>query len=279
MPDVYAMINEVDEATLDQVAQAMEISAADPQHLDMLRDYLSDLGLDKGAEAPTGGEARARVLEIGCGTGAISRVLAGLPGVREVVGADPSAALLDRARSLSSTRSNLSFLQADGRDLPLPEADFDVVVLHRVLSHVPGPQTLLAQAHRVLRPGGRLAVFDGDYSTITLATGPTDPLQTCVDAFIPAYITDPWLVRRLPALLDGAGFTHGRLRSHGFAQIEDPGYMLTIADRGAEALVAAGRIGQALADALKAEARRRVSDHTFFGHIAYASLTARRATG
>jgi hypothetical protein len=52
--------------------------------------------------------------------------------------------------------------------------------------------------------------------------------------------------------------------------------MVSIADRGADALVAPGRIGQPLAEALKAEARRRVETHSFFGHIAYACLIARK---
>ena len=68
----------------------------------------------------------------------------------------------------------------------------------------------------------------------------------------------------------------GRLRSHGYVQVEDPEYMLTIADRGADALAASGTIGRELADALKGEARRRVTAHAFFGHVAYANLTARR---
>jgi len=119
-------------------------------------------------------------------------------------------------------------------------------------------------------------VFDGDYATITLATGDVDPLETCVAAFRPAYITDSWVVRRLPTLVHDTGFAHGRLRSHGYVQVEDPDYMLSIADRGADTLAASGTIGQELADALKAEARRRVAEHAFYGHVACASLTARK---
>jgi hypothetical protein len=54
--------------------------------------------------------------------------------------------------------------------------------------------------------------------------------------------------------------------------------MLTIADRGADVLAAEGRIGADLAQALKAEARRRVEDGCFFGSIAYGSLVARKTT-
>jgi SAM-dependent methyltransferase len=264
VPDVYSIITTVDPTVVAQVADAMEVSAADPQHREMVAAYVRDLGLS----------GRARVLEIGCGTGAIARQLAQSPGVGDVLGVDPSPILVGRARELSAGIDSLSFQEGDGRDLRLPAAAFDAVVLHRVLSHVPEPGRVVGEAHRVLRPGGRLAAFDGDYATITRSTGNNDPLEACVAAFRPAYITDPWIVRRLVALVHGAGFTGGRLRSHGYVQVDDPDYMLTIADRGADALAEDGRIGRELADALKAEARRRVAGGSFFGHVAYASLTA-----
>ena len=52
--------------------------------------------------------------------------------------------------------------------------------------------------------------------------------------------------------------------------------MLTLVDRGADALLAEGRLTGAEADELKGEARARVAGGTFFGHIAYASAIARR---
>jgi ubiquinone/menaquinone biosynthesis C-methylase UbiE len=264
MPDVYSIISTVDPAVVARVADAMEVSAAVPQHRAMLAAYVADPGL----------AGDARVLGVGSGTGAIARELARSAGVGEVLGVDPSPIMVARARELSAGIDNVSFQEGDGRRLALPDAAFDAVVLHRVLSHVPGPEEVPVEAYRVLRRGGGLAVFDGDHATITLATGDAEPLQTCVAAFRPAYITDPWLVRRLPALAYAAGFVDGRLRSYGYVQIEDPDYMLSIADRGADALAAAGTIGPELAHALKAEARRRVAAHRFFGHVAYASLIA-----
>jgi arsenite methyltransferase len=264
MPDVYASIAEADEATLDVLARAMEVSAADPQHRAMVDAYLGDLDLPAGA----------RVVEVGCGTGAISRALAAVAG--EVIGTDPSPGLLTRAEALSAGIANLAFQEADGRVLPFADASFDAAVLHRVLSHVPGPEAVLAEVHRVLRPGGRVVAFDGDYATITLATGDPDPLQVCVQAFAPAYITDPWVARRIPSMLRATGFAVGTARSHGYVQLDDPDYMVSIADRGADALAASGRIGTPLADGLKAEARRRVGAGTFFGHVAYLSVCATR---
>jgi hypothetical protein len=67
-----------------------------------------------------------------------------------------------------------------------------------------------------------------------------------------------------------------RVRGHGYVETEDPVYMLTIVDRGADALVASGTIGEPVAEAMKAETRRRVQNHEFFGHIAYASAIGRK---
>jgi SAM-dependent methyltransferase len=160
------------------------------------------------------------------------------------------------------------------------EADsFDVVVFDSTLSHVPGPERALAEAFRVLRSAGWLAAFDGDYATTTVALGDHDPLQRCADAMMAHSVNDRWLVRRLPTLVRTAGFEVTRFRSHGYAEAGEGGYLLTVIDRGADLLRATGQIGDDAAAALKAEARRRSATGTFFGHVAYASLLARKPNG
>jgi ubiquinone/menaquinone biosynthesis C-methylase UbiE len=69
------------------------------------------------------------------------------------------------------------------------------------LCHIPRPEQALAEALRVLRPGGYLAVFDGDYASTSLAAGNFDPVQCCADAVIDGLVHDRWLRRRLPAML------------------------------------------------------------------------------
>lgn len=266
MPDLYAAITEVDPAVQKRLAALMELRAASSQQRAMLDTYLSDITFPEGA----------RVLEVGCGTGAVARALAGWPGVAEVVGIDPSPLFLTKARELGANQMNLSFEEGDGRSLPFEDGSFDVVVFHTVLCHVPGPEGALAEVHRVLRPSGWLAIFDGDYTTTTVSTGEFDPLQTCVDAAMVALVHDRWLVRRLSALVRSAGFHVLRFRCHGYVETSEPDYMLSLVDRGADFLAAAGNIGTELAAALKTEARRRVGVGEFFGHIAYASLIARR---
>jgi SAM-dependent methyltransferase len=159
---------------------------------------------------------------------------------------------------------------------PFHADSFDVVVFDSVLCHVPGPEHALTEAARVLAPDGWLAAFDGDYATTTAALTDHDPLQACVDAMVANSVTDQWLARRLPRLLNNAGFEQVTLRGHSFVETENVTYMLTIIDRGADILCAAGHITPSTAEALKAEARRRDQSGTFFGHIGYVSAVAHR---
>lgn len=166
MPDVYAEITAAQPAILDRLINVLELRAADPRQKEMRDAYLARLTLPKGA----------RILEAGCGTGAVARDLAGRFTPCDVVGLDPSPIFLARARELAATLSNLRFDEGDARDLPYDSGSFDAVVFHTCLCHIPDPAKALRQAFRVLRRGARLAVFDGDYATTTFAIGDHDPL-------------------------------------------------------------------------------------------------------
>lgn len=266
MPDVWSTVSELDPAMQDRLAGVLETRGAHPQQQAMRQAFLAAIPFPP----------RAQVLEVGCGTGVLTRVLARRPEIGHVTGVDVAPSLLVRARELAADLPNVTFEEADGRSLPFADASFDVVLFDSTLSHVPGPDRALAEAFRVLCPLGWLAAFDGDYATTTVALGDHDPLQACVDAMMACSVHDRWLVRRLPLLARSCGFETAQLRSHGFVETGEGEYMLTVIDRGADMLHGLGRIGDDMAAALKAEARRRVATGAFFAHIAYASLTARK---
>jgi ubiquinone/menaquinone biosynthesis C-methylase UbiE len=266
MPDMYAAIAEIAPETQERLVDVLEMRASDPRQRAMWEAYLSEITFPPAAE----------VLEIGCGTGAVSRLVAQLPGVAHVLGVDPSPVFIARARVLAHDIPTLRFERGDGRSLNLPAAAFDVVIVHQALSHVPQPERLIAEAFRVLRPQGWLAVFDGDYATATVAIGEFDLLEPCVDAFRSHFVHDPWIIRRLPQLLRAGGFEVMPTHSHGYVEAPEAGYMLTWIERGAEVLLQAERIGADAAAALKAEARRRSATKVWFGHIAFASVLSRK---
>jgi len=96
------------------------------------------------------------VLLLGVGTGLD---LPHLPPQHRYVGLDLTAAMLVRAHSRTG---GLHFapLRGDAQRLPFHAASFDAVVLHLILAVVPAPTLCLAEAVRVLRPGGQLLIFD-----------------------------------------------------------------------------------------------------------------------
>ncbi|MGD2164887.1 MAG: class I SAM-dependent methyltransferase [Anaerolineae bacterium] len=96
-------------------------------------------------------------LDIGCGTGEISRLLAG--HVRGMVALDCAFDLVHEADNEESP-SPVRFLQADGVCLPFGAASFDVVICAQLYEHVARVERLPKEVHRVLKPGG-VCFFSG----------------------------------------------------------------------------------------------------------------------
>ena len=101
-----------------------------------------------------------RLLDIGCGTGGLLEHLA--PRIEEGLGVDASRDMLALARTRLAERglSHVAVRQADMYRLPLPDAAFDAVTLQMVLHYAEDPAVALAEAARVLKPGGVMAIVD-----------------------------------------------------------------------------------------------------------------------
>lgn len=100
-----------------------------------------------------------RVVDLGCGDGALALEIARF--ARSVVGVDRDAAALRRARARAAeSGGRVTFRSADIAALPLETGTFDVAVLSQTLHLVDDPAAVVAEAVRVLTPGGRLVVLD-----------------------------------------------------------------------------------------------------------------------
>jgi SAM-dependent methyltransferase len=94
----------------------------------------------------------SRLLDVACGPGFVSEA-ATARGARPV-GVDIATAMVERARLRCP---DLPFVVGDALRLPFPDASFDAVTMNFGILHVSQPERALAEAHRVLAPGGRFA--------------------------------------------------------------------------------------------------------------------------
>jgi ubiquinone/menaquinone biosynthesis C-methylase UbiE len=102
-----------------------------------------------------------RWLDIGCGNGAFTEMLAGRCAPGALHGIDPSEAQLAHARSRSALRE-AQFRQAYAMALPFPDDTFDAAVMPLVIFFVPDPGRGLLEMARVVAPGGIVAAYAWD---------------------------------------------------------------------------------------------------------------------
>lgn len=115
----------------------------------------------------------ARVVDVGCGTGDLTFACA-QAGAAQVIGVDFAEPMLRHARTKAANRglgTIASFALGDATALPLPDASVDAWCSAFVVRNIPRLDDALAEARRVLRPGGRLAVLE----IPRMARGPLRP--------------------------------------------------------------------------------------------------------
>jgi ArsR family transcriptional regulator len=121
-------------------------------------------GADEPVEAALldtlGRDPLGALLDVGTGTGRMAELLS--PGAGQVTALDKSPEMLRIARARLQTlpAGKIDLVQGDFTALPFAPAAFDTVLFHQVLHYAQDPGAVLAEAARVLRPGGRIAVVD-----------------------------------------------------------------------------------------------------------------------
>lgn len=156
------------ESLLYRLREAFRLAGRDPDRL--TRDEVASIDqlhlggrrASRSLASLAGLERGSRVLDVGCGTGGASRLLASEFGA-DVTGVDITAAFVEVARWLSEATGlagQTRFLCADAARLPLGEASFDAVWCQHALMNMPDVAGVLAEWRRLLVPGGRVLLHE-----------------------------------------------------------------------------------------------------------------------
>jgi ubiquinone/menaquinone biosynthesis C-methylase UbiE len=236
----------------------------------MLQGYLDAMGID----------GALRVLDLGCGTGLAARAIARRADFSgTVLGIDLSPHLVAAAQRLAREEGvdgRLDFRTGDARAVEAADATFDAVIAHTLVSHVEHPSLVVREAARVLRPGGMLGIFDGDYASLTF--GHADPARGKAydEALISAVVTNPRVMRQLPRLLPAAGLELVDSFPHVLSEIGRAEFWSSAVEAYRRLIPKAGVMTEDEADAWAAALRRDSEAGVFFGSSNYYAYVARR---
>ena len=152
-----------------------------------------------------------RVLDIGCGSGGITRSLAADYGAAQVVGIDVEAPVLEQARRRAKDddiSDRVDFIQVEPGPLPFADGEFDIVFSKDSMIHIPDKESLFADIMRILAPGGWLVASDW---LMAHDDEPSDDMKRYLDLEGLSFaMASP---RRYRKALEGAGFHDVELRN------------------------------------------------------------------
>jgi arsenite methyltransferase len=158
-----------------------------------------------------------RVLDAGCGPGFyVAEILERVGPSGSAVGVDASAPMLAVAAKRCNGHANVEFHEGDVTALPVPDADFDRALSVQVLEYVTDIPAALSELFRVLRPSGRVVIWDVDWSTVSWHSRDPGRMERFLRAW-DEHLTDPALPRTLAAQMRSAGFADVEMQGHAFA--------------------------------------------------------------
>ncbi|MEU3301702.1 methyltransferase domain-containing protein [Streptomyces sp. NPDC006678] len=146
-------------------------------------------------------------LDLGCGPGTDLAALAGAvtPSGR-VIGVDSSQEMVERARGRTEGLAAVEVQLADVHGLPFDDGSIDRARTDRVLQHVADPDQALAEARRVLRPGGRLVMGEPDWDSLTIDCPDIDVARAYTHHITDKVVRNGVIGRQLARLAQDAGF-------------------------------------------------------------------------
>jgi ubiquinone/menaquinone biosynthesis C-methylase UbiE len=133
---------------------------------------------------------------------------------------------VQRLATSEGVGARVEFVLGDAHELDFPDRSFDVAVAHTLVSHVRDPLAVLAEAARVVRTGGTVAIFDGDYASLTFGCSDARLGQAMELALQSLIMSFARVMRELPRLLPKAGLRLTATQAHVYAEAGSSSFLL-----------------------------------------------------
>jgi ubiquinone/menaquinone biosynthesis C-methylase UbiE len=267
--DPYSVTDTLDDSLLQAIATRLETRARHPLFENSLRDYLDSMDIDTAAS----------VLDIGCGTGVVARAIARRSGFSgEVLGVDLSPSLAATAARLASEEAldRVEFRCGDSRKLELPDGSFDAAIAHTLLSHVDNPLDVLVEVARLVRPGGLIAIFDGDFASLTFGHVDAAKGKLNNEAIISGIAASPWVMRQMPHLIRMADLQLVTTFPYVFAELGQADFWASAIESFRRLVPMSGTMTERDADGWAEDLLHDSAAGTFFGAMNYYTFVVRR---
>mgnify|MGYP001254972904 FL=1 len=268
--DPHRYVNELEQPAIDRLIARLESRAKDEVFARLFEKYASKII----ANAPE------NILEIGSGTGSMMRSLAKRPDFSgSIVGIEQSPAFVDAARRFAKEEglgARVEFHVGDAHNLQFPDTSFDAIIINTVISHVSEPTTVLREAARVVRRGGTVAIYDGDYSSMTYAH-PDHELGRRMDAaLVSASFNNVRIMRDLPHLLPQFGLEITEAWGDAVTEIGSASFFKSFADTYVPYVINGGLEPAERVREWHSSQQAAMENGTFFGACIYYTFLSRR---
>jgi len=268
--DPHRFSNQIDSTTTQRLIDRLESRAKDVVFNCLFDQYIIKL------QFPDAG----RILEVGCGTGAMARALVHKEHFSgKVFGIDQSSAFIDAARRFAvaeGVEELVEFDIGDVHELGFEDESFDVVFAHTLISHVTDPHQVLREIARVMRKGGSLAIFDGDYASLTYAFPDHEFGRRMDHALASATFNNPLIMRDLVRILPEMGLEVTETLANVISEIGSASYFKSFAEAYTPLVIHGGLLPKADVDDWFTKQNAAMKDGTFFASCNYYTYLSRR---
>jgi 2-polyprenyl-3-methyl-5-hydroxy-6-metoxy-1,4-benzoquinol methylase len=267
--DPYNRTDELSTEATGAIAARLEARGESLFFSNMIDEYLAEMDVP----------SLTRVLDVGCGTGVAALRLASRPDFRgTVVGVDRSAGLIEIADAKASEEGltgKVTFEVGDATSLSEISGRFDAALAHTLVSHVDNARSVLAQIVACVRPGGLIAIFDGDYASWVYGGDHPEAGEMLAAAVVNAIVTNATVMRCLPADIRSLGLQIVAVKSYVLSEVGEASFFASSLDSYPTLLPVSGVADKETVEKWVDIQRGNSANGTFFGSINFYAYVLR----